>query len=153
MMVMWKKVIFSVSCAALILNCPHWVIAEEAAQVVNSIDPAAVAAAQTWLAMLDQGQYEESWVTADIYFKSRISKEKWASEIAATRQPLGSFVSRSLWKTQYETKLPDFPDAEYYAFSFKTVFENNLTAIETVTVMKDADGQWRFLKYSTGNPY
>ena len=43
--------------------------------------------------------------------------------------------------------MPGAPDGEYYVSTFNTVFKNKRSAIETVTVMKDNDGQWRLVGY------
>ncbi|MFA6357972.1 MAG: DUF4019 domain-containing protein [Candidatus Omnitrophota bacterium] len=48
---------------------------------------------------------------------------------------------------KYQKTIPAAPDEEYYILSFNTVFGNKASAIETVTVMKDQDGQWRLAGY------
>ena len=135
---MWKKVIFYISCAVLILNFAHWAIAEETAPVV---------AAQKWLKIVDQGQYEQSWDTAAAYFKSMASKGQWVSQVTAVRTSLGAVATRVLENNQRKSTLPGAPDGEYYVLSFKTVFVNKASAVETLTLMKDNDGQWRLAGY------
>lgn len=142
-----RKQSIIIGCAILILSSSYLTIAEEIAQVAESKDQASVALAQTWLAMVDKGQYGQSWETASTYFKSMMTKELWVSQVAAVRNPLGVLVSRSLKGSQYLTTMPGVPDGEYYVLSFDTVFKNKVSAIETVTVMKDKDGQWRLAGY------
>jgi hypothetical protein len=48
---------------------------------------------------------------------------------------------------QYRTSLPGAPDGEYVVIRFKTEFENKKEAYETVTPMKDKDGEWRVSGY------
>ena len=144
---MCKQVIISISCAILILSWSHLTIAEETAQVTKPKEQDSIVTAQTWLAMVDKGQYEQSWEASSTYFKSMINKEQWVSQVAAVRKPLGILVSRSLKGNQYLTTMPGAPDGEYYVLSFNAVFKNKASAIETVTVMKDKDGQWRLAGY------
>jgi len=108
---------------------------------------AAVAAARTWLGLVDEGIYGDSWETAAAYFKSAITKEKWVQMLTAVRNPLGRLVSRELSSKTYMQSLPGAPDGEYVVIQFKTAFENKKSAIETVTPMLDSDGEWRVSGY------
>jgi hypothetical protein len=148
---MRKQIIFSIACAVLILSCSHLVIAAETTQVTEPKDQVLVAEAQAgveaWLAMLDKKQYEQTWETACTYFKSLVTKEQWVSQVSAVRNPLGDLISRDLKMNLYQKTMPGAPDGEYYVLSFNTVFKNKALANETVTVMKDKDGQWRLVGY------
>lgn len=107
----------------------------------------AVAAAKSWLVMVDQGQYAESWKEAAGYFKSAVSQEQWGQMLPTVRKPLGKLVSRSMKTATYTTALPGAPDGEYVVIQFETSFENKKSAIETVTPMLDKDGKWRVSGY------
>jgi len=107
----------------------------------------ALEAARTWLALVDEAIYGDSWETAAVYFKSAITKEKWVQMLTAVRNPLGRRVSRELSSKTYMQSLPGAPDGEYVVIQFKTAFENKKSAIETVTPMLDSDGEWRVSGY------
>ena len=107
----------------------------------------AVAAAITWLALVDEGIYGDSWETAAAYFKRAITKEKWDQMLTAVRSPLGSPVSREPISKTYTQSLPGAPDGEYVVIQFATSFENKKSAIETITPMLDNDGEWRVSGY------
>jgi hypothetical protein len=107
----------------------------------------AVEAAKTWLALIDEGKYGESWETAAVYFKNAITKEKWGQMLTAVREPLGKLVSRELKSKTYKKSLPGAPDGEYVVIQFTTSFENKKSGIETVTPMLDRDGKWRVSGY------
>lgn len=107
----------------------------------------AVTAAEAWLALVDQGEMGKSWETSAALFRNAITQEQWTRKISAVRQPLGGVVFRKVILTKYETSLPGAPDGEYVIVQFKTVFENKVNAIETVTPMKDPDGEWRVSGY------
>ncbi len=108
---------------------------------------AAVMAAKTWLTLIDEGRYGDSWETAAAYFKDAITKAYWQQTLTAIRKPLGRRVSSVLISKSYTLSLPGAPDGEYVVVQFKTSFENKQSAIETVTPMLDSDGVWRVSGY------
>ncbi len=110
-------------------------------------EKAASAAAQSWLALVDQGQYAESWQEAAAYFKAAVTEAQWAQKAQAVRQPLGRVLSRKVQSAAYRTSLPGAPDGEYVVIQFKTSFEHKKAALETVTPMLDQDGKWRVSGY------
>lgn len=107
----------------------------------------ALAAAEAWLALVDSGQYAESWDEAAQYFKGAVPKEKWLQTMNAARTPFGKNISRKLKSKRYKTSLPGAPDGEYVVIKFKASFENKKSAIETITPMLDKDGTWRVSGY------
>ena len=107
----------------------------------------ALAAARTWLALVDEGKYGDSWATAAAYFKNDRTKEKEEQMLTAVRNPLGRLVSRELISKTYTQSLPGAPDGEYVIIQFATSFENKKSAIETVTPMLDSDNEWRVSGY------
>ena len=107
----------------------------------------AVAAAKTWLGLVDAKQYKESWVEAAPFFKEKVKKEDWVNMVSAVRGPLGDMKSRELIGAQYTKSLPGAPAGEYVVMQFKTAFQNKPEAVETVTPMKDDKGAWRVSGY------
>jgi len=108
---------------------------------------AAIAAAQKWLAGIDGGHYAESWTDASDFFRGAITQEKWVSALQGVRQPLGSLVSRALMSAQQTSVMPGAPDGQYVVIQFQTSFANDTTAIETVTMGPEQDGQWKASGY------
>ncbi len=107
----------------------------------------AVAAAQTWLALVDEGRYDASWETAAGYFKQTITKDTWEQMLTVVRKPLGRLISRNLAIKTYRQSLPGAPDGEYVVIEFLVSFQNKKSGIETVTPMLDKDGKWRVAGY------
>lgn len=107
----------------------------------------AVAAAETWLTLIDKGEVAKSWETAAVLFRGAVTQAQWKQTMSGARGPLGKLISREVLSTRYETQLPGAPDGEYVIVQFKSVFENKKSAVETVTPMKDPDGQWRVSGY------
>ncbi len=104
-------------------------------------------AAHAWLRLIDSEKYAESWTGAASYFKSRVDEATWSKQIQAVRGPLGALNSRKFKAEQYTTSAPGAPDGHYLILQFATSFANKANAVETVTPMLDADGQWRVSGY------
>jgi hypothetical protein len=103
--------------------------------------------AESWLAVVDKGDYAASYDEAASIFKLAITKEDWLQKVRAARGPLGKVISRKLKRAQYETSLPGAPDGEYVVIQYDTSFENKRSAVETITPTLDKDGQWRVSGY------
>ncbi len=103
--------------------------------------------ADAWLALVDSGQYADSWQEASELFKAHVTKEQWQDALRATRDPLGKMLSRKLKSATYKTTLPGAPDGEYVVIQYESSFEHKQSAVETVTPMLDKDGKWRVSGY------
>jgi len=110
-------------------------------------EKAAVLAAEKWLAIIDKGQYDESWKQAAGFFKSAVKQDQWVQSLQAVRKPLGKLISRQVKSRKYTTSLPGAPDGEYVVIEFETSFKNKKSAVETVTPMMERDGSWRVSGY------
>jgi len=113
----------------------------------DSATDAATKAAQAWLALVDSGEYAESWQKAAQIFRSQVTKDQWVNALNSVRSPLGKVESRTLKNSTYTKSLPGAPDGEYVVIQFDTVFEKRKSSIETITPMKERDGQWRVSGY------
>jgi hypothetical protein len=103
--------------------------------------------AEQWLALVDAGNYAESWKTAAGYFQGAVSQEQWEHSLDAVRKPLGALISRKLKNAKYTKSVPGAPDAEYVILQFTTSFTNKKEAVETVTPMLDKCGTWKISGY------
>ncbi|MEM7223777.1 MAG: DUF4019 domain-containing protein [Pseudomonadota bacterium] len=110
-------------------------------------EAAALAVAEAWLALVDAGDYAQSWDEAAVLFRDSISPEQWQEVLDAVRRPLGETRSRELLSTSYWTELPGAPDGHYVLIQFDTSFENKRNSVETITPMLDQDGKWRVSGY------
>jgi len=114
---------------------------------MSDYDPAAERAALDWLALADRGDATASWEAAASLFRRAVSAQQWEQALATARPPLGALVSRRLESALTATELPGAPDGEYVVFQFTTAFAHKRAATETVTPMRDTDGQWRVSGY------
>jgi hypothetical protein len=118
-----------------------------AADASEQKEAAALKAAEKWLALVDAGNYGESWEAAAGYFQNAISQDQWQQALNAARRPLGKALSRNLKSRSFMTEMPGAPDGQYVIIQFDTSFENKGSGIETVTPMMDEDGSWRVSGY------
>lgn len=106
----------------------------------------ATAAAEQWLALIDAGQFEQSWQAAAPIFKAAVTQSQWRNSLEGVRKPLGTLVSRSVKNARFTKSLPGAPDGEYVVIQFSTTFSNKQRAIETVTPMRNG-GVWKVSGY------
>lgn len=110
-------------------------------------EDAAVKAAYSWLTLIDNGDYTESWRNAAEYFRIAVPVRQWERSLSATREPLGRVLMREVKSREYRTSLPGAPDGKYVVIEFVTSFSNKKNAIETVTPMMEKNGVWRVSGY------
>lgn len=103
--------------------------------------------AEAWLALVDSGNYGESWEQTAQFFKAAVSKEQWQRALGASREPLGKLLSRKVRSATFTKTLPGAPDGEYVVITFESSFDHKQSAVETVTPMLDKDGKWRISGY------
>jgi len=114
---------------------------------VNADETAGIAAAKAWLGLIDQGQYAESWHEAAPVFQGAVTEPSWTNALLKVRQPLGNLISRNVKSAQEATQMPGAPDGKYIVMQFETSFANKQSAIETVTMGPEQNGQWRASGY------
>ncbi len=110
-----------------------------------------VAAATTWLRLIDSGKYDDAWATSADEIKTVGPKEAFAKMMEQTREPLGKEVSRAVKDKTYAKDPQNAPPGEYIQIHFNTSFENAKAATELVIVKKQPDGVWKVGQYSV-NP-
>jgi len=107
----------------------------------------ATAAASEFLKMIDTDHYESSWRLSAKLMQERIPMDKWQEQLVAIRKTLGPLVKREQKDISYATVAKDSPDGEYIQIFYDSRFGANPKVEETLTVMLDADGQWRVAGY------
>ena len=118
-----------------------------AAEKHDEAQKQALAAAESWLALVDDGKYGEGWDVAAEYLKNAVTKDAFENSMKTARKPLGKMKSREVKSKDYRKSLPGAPDGEYVVIQFKSSFENKKAAIETITPMLDKDGKWKVSGY------
>ena len=105
-------------------------------------------AAIKWLKKIDNGNYLESWDSADKYFQNQIQKERWSAALNASRLPLGKLTSkRTLSSSDYKSELAGAPDGNYYVFTYNISYEKKNIAQETLTLIQTYQGEWKVVGF------
>ncbi len=107
----------------------------------------ALAAAENWLAMIDNGEYAKSWADAAQYFKKVITEAEWVQKMQEVRKPLGKPVSRKVKSETPKTSLPNAPEGQYIVIEFETSFANGKMGLENVNTRLESNGKWRVAGY------
>ena len=94
--------------------------------------------AEQFLALLDQGRWDESYRATGSAFRKLNTPQVWAEVSEVARRPLGAMVARNLLAQEH---LPAPPHG-YQVVRFRTAFANKAAAVETVTLERE-DGAWR----------
>jgi hypothetical protein len=136
-MSVWSVV--TVALLAACLTCP--VLA------ADKPEDAAQTAAESWLKLVDVGDYAGSWDQAARVFKGAVKQADWVQMSGGVRTPLGKLVSRKLKSREYKEQMPGAPDGKYVVIQYDTVFEHKASAVETIIPMADPDGAWRVSGY------
>jgi hypothetical protein len=113
-------------------------------------DPKELAAQRAdtvWLALVDSGQYAESWKQAGAAIQAAVTQDKWVETIQRVRDQMGKMVTRRLKSASYATTLPGAPDGQYEVIIFETSFEHKQLGYETVVTSREKDGVWRVAGY------
>jgi DNA-binding CsgD family transcriptional regulator len=100
-------------------------------------DPAVVDTARQWLALVDEGRWDESYRATGTAFRKLNTPQVWATVSEKVRVPLGAVIARTFVSQE---NLPA-PPAGYEVVKFSTRFANK-DAVETVTLDREG-GSWR----------
>jgi len=115
-------------------------------------DAKAQKSAQAWLAMVDAGQYAESWSAASSLFKTSLPQPDWVKGAQSVRAPAGAVKSRTLKSITPAKEIKGAPPGKYITVQYTTVFEHmpneQASATETVTMVQEKDGTFRAAGYS-----
>lgn len=113
----------------------------------NEHDKTILPLIQSWLSVMDSGDYAKSWQQAAQSFHDAVTQEKWGSMSESVRKPLGKVLSRTNVSIQPIPPPEGFPAGNYAEAHFDTSFEKLTAAKETVTMMQEKDGVWRTIAY------
>ena len=122
----------------LSLNAAH--------SIALSKNDSRLAAALSWLNLVDIGEYADSWKeTADL-FQSHIKCEDWVEKVRLAREPLGNHISRSIKIATKHDSLPGAPDGRYVVLVFNAVYEKKRSCEEKIT-LSESGAEWKVVGY------
>ncbi len=104
-------------------------------------------ASHDWLSLIDTGAWDRSWDESAVLLRNGVKQEDWAKTMQATRAPLATCLKRELTHSQVTDALPGAPDGTYVVLQYQSRFTHQKSAIETVTVMQEENGDWKVAGY------
>jgi hypothetical protein len=112
-------------------------------------ESAALAAIGPWLALVDRGDYSQSWQAAASVLRGNYERRDFIQSLNETRKPLGPVKSRELVSKVYAASLsvPGAPKGLVVTAQYKTSFAAKPAATETIMSMPDKDKKWRVWAY------
>jgi len=106
-----------------------------------------VAAAETWIALVDAGYYDASWDQSAASFQATVPKGRWLTGITKLRLPLGRLISRTPSSARFSDWLIGAPNGEYVSIEYASAFEDKTDAVEIITTKHEKDGSWKVMGY------
>jgi hypothetical protein len=117
----------------------------------TKVDPKILAAgtqaAENFLQLVDSGNYEQSWKEASDLLKEKIFLEVWNRKLMAMRSKTGPVIRRQQDGASISDVAEGAPDGKYLTLSYASAFQNQASAIETVILVLEKDGNWRVAGY------
>lgn len=134
--------------ALLALSASPQPAQDRAVPSTAAIRPAPVAetevtkAARQWLALVDEGKWQQSFAATTQTFQSRNTVQTWQSASESARVPLGRMLSRNV---RAQESVPAPPNG-YQLVRFKTDFANKAGATETLSLAREGES-WKVAGY------
>jgi hypothetical protein len=131
---LWHAIVFVA--VSLFVSC---------APVKETEQGQAEAVANSWIGLVDAGQYGKAYEEYPARIKVSETKESFLERMRRRRAPLGSVVSRSLIST-FAHQLQGAPTGNYELLVYHTSFAAKPYATEHVVVTKES-GTWQVSSY------
>ena len=112
---------------------------------IDSVLPAA----QAWIALIDAGQYDESYAGASDALHQAVTQEKWQAVLTAIRPIWGKVLSRKEASHIYQPNGIEGINGECMVITYDTSFQHVPDGFEKI-VLKLEDGKWRGAGYNAG---
>jgi Protein of unknown function (DUF4019) len=104
-------------------------------------------AAEQWIVLVDDGQYEQSWKESAKSFQAWITADEWQKRAAADREKLGRKLNRKLKDIKESNSAKGRPQGQYIFVKYQSSFEKKKNLVETITTVLEPDGVWRVSGY------
>ena len=121
--------------------------ASNALTVPNTSQKPIIEEALTFVLLLDSQRPLKAWARSTVYFRKKLSPQRWQRLFTAQRQRFGRPVARSLDGYSFLSVFEQATDGLYLEVRFRTDFEARADIIERVVMYKDFDGRWRVIGY------
>jgi len=105
-------------------------------------------AAEQWIVLVDDGQYDQSWKEASKIFQDLNPAAEWQKKTETDRTQMGARQTRKLKDIKSVTGVRGLPNGQYVTVKYQSSYANKKVATETITAVLDSDGVWRVASYA-----
>ena len=105
----------------------------------------ALPAIEAWLALMDKGDYAQSWEAGSRSFRWAVTKGDWMEALEKVRRPLGKMISRKLISTKYSAL------GNRFEAKFDSSFDGLKSTAETLVFTRQWNGGWKLAGYLIGH--
>jgi hypothetical protein len=110
---------------------------------------AGVKAATGFLALLDNGKYNDAWKQLSPSQQPTANKDAWQSQVGRYRKQIGKLHNRKIMDAAYTTQLPGGGEpGDYVIVTVLSSYERLGSALEVVVSQLLPDGTWVISGYS-----
>jgi hypothetical protein len=109
----------------------------------------ALAVAQTWVAEIDSGKYDDSYAFGCEAMHDKVAQDRWAEVLRGLRSPWGAVVSRKQISHVYKGDGFEGTPGEFMVITYDSSFQK-VDAAKEVVVLKWESGKWRGAGYNLG---
>lgn len=117
--------------------------ADEAPAAAQEAAPeAATDKAMSWLALVDEGDYEGSWKQSAGSFQDAVTPSVWETSVTDARSQFEPFGERTSIGSRQITDPPGAPPGDYVILQYRTEASGDRTVVETVALVKEGEA-WK----------
>ena len=134
-------------CVATVISVVvDWLIIRRVWRAVNdTCKTTALPGIESWLDLMDKGDYAQSWEAGSRSFRWAVTKGDWMEALEKVRRPLGKIISRKLISTKYSA-LGYRCDTK-----FESSFDGLKSTAETLVFTRQWNGEWKPAGYLIGH--
>lgn len=111
----------------------------------ESAKQGARAAAASWLALIDDGDFDDSWEAAASAFQARVPQEAWEDEGSRLRDSIQTGANRTVTMVKYRDSLRQAGDGPFVILKYRSSVGEAVIQ-ETVVTTRD-NTSWKVAGY------
>lgn len=134
------------TCASVLCGSAVFAQVETSQEAFQKQRQPGIIAVQSWLGLVDNGRYDESWDQGSSMLRRTVTKKEWKQILDATRKDLGTVVKRTLVQELPAQNPKNMPKGEYMVVLYQTSFTKKSSAKELLTLSFE-QGEWRVITY------
>ena len=108
-------------------------------------DPSLLRAVEAWLALMDKGDYAQSWAAGSRSFRWAVTQGDWIEVLEKVRRPLGKILFRKLVSIKYSGL------GTRFEAKFDSSFDGLKSTAETLVFTRQWNGAWKPAGYLIGH--